>query len=88
MPISRKQFDAGIDDHIEASMRNVHRFLKENRDQAFTAAELAEWLLGNSRPLDESFRSGLQKLAELGAVQVHRIANQNYYAFRAELTDL
>lgn len=44
MPITRRQFELGIDDLIATWMTKVHAFLSRNRDQAFTEKEIAEAL--------------------------------------------
>jgi len=40
MPITRKQFDLGIDSEIERWMREVHEYLGQNRDMAYSASDL------------------------------------------------
>ena len=40
MPITRRQFELGIDDTIAEWMRKVHALLAHNRDQAFSEQEI------------------------------------------------
>jgi len=51
MPITRKQFERGIDTEVEQWMGSISEFLKEFKDQAFTAEEIAE-RLGETKALD------------------------------------
>jgi hypothetical protein len=41
MPISRRQFDLGINEDIEAWMRRIDEFLAQHPSEAFSVAELA-----------------------------------------------
>lgn len=40
MPITRQQFETGINESLLNAMRRVHRFLSENKDKAFTESEI------------------------------------------------
>ncbi len=44
MPITRKQFEMGIDTKIQEWMRKIHSFLAAHKDEAFTSGELHEYL--------------------------------------------
>jgi hypothetical protein len=85
VPITRKQFEAGVDDQIEARIRQIHTYLAEKRDQAFTAEELQAAILGSSWEYNDAFRAALQKLVEIAAVELRRIGNESYYAYQTEL---
>lgn len=41
MPLTRKQFELGINSDVEAAMRRIHSYLSEHKDQAFTKEEIA-----------------------------------------------
>ncbi|MEK7777623.1 MAG: hypothetical protein AAB303_03245 [Chloroflexota bacterium] len=40
MPITRRQFELGIAPAIEEWMEKLYDFLREHKDQAYTAGEL------------------------------------------------
>ena len=42
MPITRKQFEVGIDPKIEEWMKTIHSFLYEHKNEGFTEEELRE----------------------------------------------
>jgi hypothetical protein len=57
MPITRRQFELGIDDAMARCMETIHHYLAERRDEAFTADEIFE---GLRTELLEAVHSGLQ----------------------------
>ena len=88
MPISRLQFELGIDDGIEALMVSVYDLLDANRDTAYSEAELYDLFTANAPGsyIDTSHLDiALQKVVELGAVEERPVANAKYYAFRQEI---
>lgn len=40
MPITRRQFELGIDDTLVSWMTRIHAFLSENRQQAYAEGEI------------------------------------------------
>jgi hypothetical protein len=40
MPITRRQFELGIDETVEKWMKNIHQFVVSSKDEAFTEDEL------------------------------------------------
>ena len=90
MPITRKQFDLGITEEIEDWMRNVHEYLAEHEDAAFSIDDLDEYfevddIAGTNW---QNLRIALMKLAELGAAVKRTIGGADYYRYRAKLTDV
>jgi len=57
MPITRRQFELGIDDSMAEIMLKIHSYLAEHHDQAFTANEIFE---GLSPELVRSLQGHLQ----------------------------
>ena len=49
MPISRLQFEMGIDEGIEALMVSVYDLLEDNHDAAFSEEELYRRFTANAR---------------------------------------
>lgn len=90
MPITKKQFDLGIDDEAEAMMRKVELFLREHRDQAYSLGELWERQFGesipkayraNDLPLDrQRFVRAIDVLCEHGVLEARRgPGGMNFY---------
>jgi hypothetical protein len=88
MPISRKQFDEGLD---EEGIQ-IQRFLAEHPEQAFEPDELAEAMGKSKLPLGGSFarrfallstvwqyHALLEDLVKKGSVKRKRIQGRDYY---------
>ena len=84
MPITRRQFDLGINEALEQTMRRIHAHLATRRQEAFTSGEVADALqLNGANALD-----ALEKLQLVGAVEARRVNSSVYYAYRRDLPDL
>ncbi|MBI4287272.1 MAG: hypothetical protein HY671_02450 [Chloroflexi bacterium] len=97
MPITGKQFQLGIDSEIEGWMKNIHSFLSEHAELAYTLEELASELKGFGLfppPLPgmgvpmRSFVIALDRLAELGAVDARIVREQRYFRVGPNPLDL
>lgn len=95
MPITRRQFEFGIDSVIENEMRRIYSFLEAHKDEAFTQDELEEALgvpslLSLKDKQDfaalENFRIGLEKLVEVGAALVSKVRETQYYSISPALS--
>jgi hypothetical protein len=86
MPLTKRQFELGIDSEAEGWMRQAYRLLAENRDLAYSALELREAILGTGVLYSKQTKldRALDVLAELGAADKGTIDNTDYYAFRVE----
>ena len=88
MPITKLQFEMGIDAGIEALMVALYDFLEEHQDTAYAEEELYQQF-GVSDPgtyIDASHLDiALQKVVETGAVEARSVANSTYYAFLQEI---
>lgn len=84
MPITKLQFEMGIDGGIEALMVALYDFLDEHQDTAYSEEELYRQF-GVKDPgtyIDSSYLDiALQKVVETGAVEARSVANSIYYAF-------
>lgn len=88
MPITRLQFELGIDAGIEALMVSVCDLLEADPDTAYAEEELYRLFAANEPGtyIDTSYLDiALQKVLELGAVEARAVANAKYYAFRQEI---
>lgn len=85
MPITRRQFELGIDNETESWMKRVHEYLAAHPDEAFTVEELVGSLRGSNPGMTDSelsllLRTAVDKLAELGAAEVRTVREIEYYA--------
>jgi hypothetical protein len=83
MPLSKRQFDLGVDDEGEEWMRQAYRLLAEHRDLAYSAEELEDTILGDEVPSSKSQKFGqvFDTLAEIGAVDKGVVDGTIYYVF-------
>jgi hypothetical protein len=87
MPLTKRQFELGIDEEGEDWMRQVYRLLAEHRDLAYSSEELLETIFGNSISAaanSSKFNLSLEILAEIGAVDKREVDRTDYYAFLQE----
>ena len=88
MPITKLQFEMGIDGGIESLMVALYDFLIEHTETAYAEEELYQQF-GVSDPgtyIDTSHLDiALQKVVETGAVEARSVANSTCYAFHQEI---
>jgi hypothetical protein len=88
MPITRRQFELGIDDKISQLMREVYGLLTSNKNQAYTLEEIGDHfgiqietfgreIIGEAANLE----AAINALLKIGAIEVREVGRQNYYAF-------
>ena len=80
MPITKRQFELGIDDEIELLMVKLYEYLDAHRDVAFSASELMD-SVGKGDYSDITFRNALEALNRAQAVDSRWVREQTYYAF-------
>ena len=87
MPLTRRQFELGIDEESEQWMRQVYRLLADHPDLAYSAAELYQDVVGESPELTKTkkFDHTLFILGEIGGVDVRVLDGSHYFAFLEEL---
>ena len=87
MPLTKRQFDLGIDEEGEEWMRQVYLLLAEHRDLAYSFEELKETVLGGGITAStqaSKFNRALEVLAEIGALDKGEVDRTDYYAFLQE----
>ena len=84
MPLSKRQFELGIDSEAEDWMRQAYQFLARHPDLAYSSGELAEAILGTEASSEKSGKldHALDVLAEIGAFDKAKVRGTDYYAFR------
>ena len=70
MPITKRQFELGIDEDIQEWMRTIYDLLEADREIAFSSEELRDDSLGNSYESSERAKldRALKVLVQIGAV--------------------
>ena len=86
MPLTKRQFELGVNDEGEQLMRQIYELLAEKRDLAYSVAELEEAVLGTSVPATklEIFRASVDALTAISAVEKRWVGQTDYYAFLRE----
>ena len=86
MPLTKRQFELGVDDEGEELMRGIYGLLADKRDLAYSLAELEEAVLGAPVPVTklEIFRASLVALTAISAVEQRWVGQTDYYAFLQE----
>ncbi len=80
MPITRRQFDLGINDELERVMRSAHGFVVAHPGEAFSEDELASDLGIRDEASQLLFREGLWKMVEANILQARDVAGVTYFA--------
>lgn len=89
MPISRKQFELGINDAIEQRMHDIQSLLAEQKNAAFSEPDLRKHFgVGDSGRAAAHIHHALQKLTDFGAIETRYIGHEAYYAYKTELTGI
>ena len=84
MPITRRQFELGIDENIQRWMESTYAFLQDRRDVAFTREELNKTLSSASEPTtarDDNLGHALDALVRVGAAESRFVGPDLYYSF-------
>lgn len=86
MPITKRQFELGIDEDVQKWMRQVYDLLEGDRELAFSSDELRQNLL--EYPYDSQERANLERaldvLVQIGALDKRWVTDRDYYAFHLE----
>ena len=85
MPITRRQFEIGIDEKLGEWMRKIYDFFVKYKDAAFTFDEVWKAFYADKEPNIKTgegklFYDALDKLVELAAVEKRLIGDKFYYA--------
>jgi len=87
MPLSKRQFELGVDEEAEAWMRQIYDLLAGQPESAYSSEELSQLVLGDSqdRTNVEKLGSALSALVDVQAVEKGNVRGEQYYAFRQEV---
>lgn len=83
MPITKRQFQLGIDDDIDSLMRQVYELLVRRAESAFSTGELTDALLGQSpsHGQRQALYAALETLSRIKAIEKRTVSREDYYAF-------
>ena len=86
MPLTKRQFELGIDEESETLMREIYDLLAANPDLAYSFKELQSAVLGRPTPVSRigKFKRAADALVGIGAADLRKVARTNYYAFLQE----
>lgn len=85
MPITKQQFDLGIDAQIERWMEAAYDFLHAHKALAYSLPELAQEAEKPTMISYEKFQVALDRLMARGAIEARTVADTTYYAFANEI---
>ena len=83
MPITKRQFELGVDEAGDTFMRQIYELLADNTGSAYSREELGRTMLGDSyrNQQYEQFITALDALVRIHAVERRDVTNTAYYAF-------
>jgi hypothetical protein len=86
MPVTRRQFELGIDQEIEDFMKKIYLFLAQRSDQAFGEEEIfQEHAVEMPDRLSALYKHplhiALERLVEQEAAKKKGIRDRNYYTY-------
>ena len=86
MPITKRQFELGIDDQIDALMRRVYEWLVGHSESAFSTTELEHAVFGQSVSSKQydALRAALDTLSRIKAIEKRTVGREDYYAFSSK----
>ncbi len=86
MPLTKRQFELGVDEEGEALMREIYGLLASNSDLAYSFKELQSAVLGKPTPVSRigRFKRAADALVAIGAAESRKVAKTDYYAFLQE----
>ncbi len=86
MPISRRQFDLGINNELKDWMEKLYALLQQNKETAYTREELEELLGVNAVPIglesdtQTALDRALERLIRMGCAEAREINSTLYFA--------
>ena len=86
MPLTKRQFQLGIDQEIENWMRQIYGFLAEDREHAYSGEELFKKVVGERwhSALQAKLDQALTVLVGIGTVELREVVGIPYYKFYHE----
>ena len=87
MPLSRRQFELGVDQEAEDWMSRVYGLLEGHRDLAYSYDEVRKAVPEGSllRAELDKFNGALDILVRIGAINKAEVDGKDYYAYYQEM---
>ena len=87
MPITRRQFELGINQHVEKLMRSAYDLLASHTEEAFDDDEIAT-VIGldkNNPPQQQALELALETLLHVLAIEERVVAGARYYSHKKRI---
>ena len=85
MPLTKRQFNLGIEHQTEDWMRRVYELLASDRGHAYSSRELLDKLRGRAHTSSAKLPRALEVLVGIGAVETREVDGTYYYTFHREV---
>ena len=85
MPLTKRQFELGVDEEGEALMRRVYDLLVGHPELAYSSVELEEMVVGKESEKSWDLERAVEVLVELGALLVDFLLEDGANFFRSYL---
>jgi len=86
MPITKRQFELGIDEDIQSWMQKIYALLSKNRESAYSTEEIRDSLAGDvfQDATSKMIYRARDVLVEIGAIDKRPVDFTDYFAFGSE----
>ena len=86
MPLTKRQFELGLDHEGESLMRQVYELLVAHPELAYSQKEIQQEVLAQPTQVSilGKFRRAVDALVGIGAVDLRKVGRTNYYAILQE----
>jgi hypothetical protein len=82
MPLTKRQFELGVDEEGETMMRQVYELLAAHSELAYSLQEIQGAILGqNSFDTSGKVQRAVKALVGIGAVDQREVGERDYFAF-------
>ena len=81
MPLTKRQFELGVDKQGEGIMRRVYELLSESKELAYSQDEIQGWIqTQDSSGVETNVERALEVLVGIGAVEERGVGDIDYFA--------
>lgn len=91
MPLTKRQFELGVDEEGENIMRQVYELLASHSELAYSLKEIQDAMLGQDPfniwetfLVSEKVQRAVKVLVGIGAVDQRTVGDKDYFAFLQE----
>ena len=84
MPLTKRQFELGIEHQTEGWMQKAYELLAGDTEHAYSYREILDKLRGRTHVSSAKLPRALEVLVGIGAVETREVDGTYYYAFHRE----